>query len=204
MGKPRITKLYELAAGILCLFEGTETRNPYDVMVEQIDWSSYFYRTHKEDVYRLYHLLVHGFTCLHQLYRMKDKSGRYESTREDNILALHLLQEEGFAHSYLPHSAWATYHALMSYYGTGNTFTRQQANVILQLNVHTAKWHLKKLREHGYLVRTGGDQFRGFTYRLIDKLNPFQLAHTLKPPEDARESTAFEVMQPEVNVKWPL
>jgi len=204
MGKLRITRLYELSGGILCLFENVETTNPYNVMEEKIDLSGYFYRTHKEDVYRLYHLLVHCFTCLNQLYRMKDKAGRYESTREDNLLALYLLQEECFSHDYLPQSVWSTYHELMSYYGTENTFTRKDATFLLNLNQHTVKWQLKKLKEYGYLVRTGGDMRRGHIYRLIDKLNPFRMVHTLKEERDEKEETVFETMQPDVKVDWPL
>lgn len=204
MEKPKITKLYELAGAILCLYKNTVTVNPYNTMAEKIDLSGYFYRTHKEDVYRLYHLLVHGMTCLNQVYRLQDKEGRYQSTREDNIVALYLLQDEYFNHDYLPGSVWDTYVELMGYYGSKSSFTRQQATLILHLNSHTAKWHLNKLREHGYLIKTGGDMRSGYIYRLVDKLNPFNLVHTLKESEDEPEESIFETMQPDVKPKWPL
>ena len=179
MNKPRITQLFELCHRIVCLYEGFETVNPHNVMTEQIDLSGYFYRTHQEDVFRLYHLLVHCLTCLHHLYRVQHKNYCYESTREDNVIALQLLSTEGFDHQLLPTSCWDTYRELMAYYGVQNSFTRKAAHSVLVINEHTFKWQLKRLKEQGYVVQVGKNRHNAFVYRLVDKLNPFALKDTL-------------------------
>lgn len=206
MKKPRITQLYELSQRIIYLFEGVQTVNAFDCMQEQLDLSGYFYRSHKEDVYRLYHLLVHCLTCLHSLYRLQDKKGRYQSTREDNVLALQLLNAECFDHSYLPETTWETYQELMGYYGTANPFTRKEAEAVIVLNEHTFKWRLQKLHEHGYVLRIGGSMYKGYRYRLIDKLNPFELSNTLEAPIEEDSPSIFEEMLPDEPPKlfYPL
>ena len=209
MTKPKITQLFELCHRIVCLYEGFETVNPHNVMTEQIDLSGYFYRTHQEDVFRLYHLLVHCLTCLQHLYRVKLDNGRYESTREDNVIALQLLSTEGFDHRLLPASCWDTYRELMAYYGTANTFVRTDATAVLVLNVHTFKWQLKRLKEQGYVVQVGKNRHNAFVYRLIDKLNPFELKNTLMEEntdenQEISYRTSFEEGLPEVKPKWLL
>ena len=179
MTKPRITQLFELCHRIVCLYEGFETVNPHNVMTKQIDLSGYFYRTHREDVFRLYHLLVHCLTCLQHLYRVQHKNGCYESTKEDNVIALQLLSSEGFDHHLLPSSCWETYRELMAYYGVQNPFTRKAAHSVLVINEHTFKWQLKRLKEQGYVVQVGKNRHNAFVYRLVDKLNPFALKNIL-------------------------
>ena len=205
MTKPRITQLFELCHRIVCLYEGFETVNPHNVMTKQIDLSGYFYRTHREDVFRLYHLLVHCLTCLQHLYRVQHKNGCYESTKEDNVIALQLLSSEGFDHHLLPSSCWETYRELMAYYGVQNPFTRKAAHSVLVINEHTFKWQLKRLKEQGYVVQVGKNRQNAFVYRLIDKLNPFVLKNTLEAPQEAEEDeNMFQAGQPDVTPKWPL
>ena len=205
MTKPKITQLFELCHRIICLYEGFETVNPHNVMTEQIDLSGYFYRTHKEDVFRLYHLLVHCLTCLQHLYRIQHKNGCYESTKEDNVIALQLLSSEGFDHRFLPASCWETYRELMAYYGVENPFTRKAAHSVLVINEHTFKWQLKRLKEQGYVVQVGKNRHNAFVYRLVDKLNPFELRNTLETAKEAEEEeNMFQEGQPDINPKWPL
>jgi len=204
MEKRKVTQLFELANHLISLFKEYHSTNPYDIMQEQIDLSNYFYASHKEDIYRLYHLLVHGMTCLHHLYRQKTKEGKYTSTKEDNLLALSLLQNECFNHDYLAQSVWKCYQELMSYYGINQAFTRKQATFLLNDNQHTVKWQLKQLKEHGYLVRVGGDMRKGYVYKLIDKLNPFEMVDSLQEKTEEKEASQFEEGMPEVKVNYPL
>ena len=110
---------------------------------------------------------------------MQHKNGCYESTKEDNVIALQLLSSEGFDHQLLPSSCWETYRELMAYYGTENTFVRKDATAILALNEHTFKWQLKRLKEQGYVIQVGKHRNNALVYRLVDKLNPFALKNTL-------------------------
>ena len=198
MTKPKITQLFELCHRIICLYEGFETTNPHNVMQEQIDLSGYFYRTHKEDVFRLYHLLVHCLTCVQHLYRVKLANGHYESTKEDNVIALQLIASEGFDHQLLPTSCWDTYRELMAYYGVQNPFTRKAAYSVLVINEHTFKWQLKRLVEQGYVIKVGKNRHNAFVYRLIDKLNPFELKNTLmEKKEEETEEDIFNEGLPE-------
>ena len=144
-------------------------------------------------------------TCLQHLYRIQHKNGCYESTKEDNVIALQLLSSEGFDHRFLPASCWETYRELMAYYGVENPFTRKAAHSVLVINEHTFKWQLKRLKEQGYVVQVGKNRHNAFVYRLVDKLNPFELRNTLETAKEAEEEeNMFQEGQPDINPKWPL
>lgn len=189
----------------MVLFEEMETVNPYESMVEKVDMSSYFYRTHQEDIIRLYHLLVHGMTCLNHVYRLRTKQGIYESSKEDNVLALQLLQGEGFSDYLLSGAYRSTYRVLMSYYGTEHRFTALQANMVLGMCKSTLQRHMKVLCEQGYLVKCGGNQRTGYQYQLIDRVSLVGLRDELRESEpEASERSIFEAMLPAVGAHWPL
>lgn len=166
-------------------------------MEDKIDYSGYFFANHKEDIIRLYHLLVHSLTCINSIYRLKNKGGLYMAIREDNVLALNLLREEGFNEVTLCKSTTDTYRALMSYYGTENPFSAKKSNFILQLNPSTLKWQFKHLKQEGYIIRIGGNRKEGYLYKAIDKLNKVVLTDTLTEKELEETESYFDEAFPD-------
>ena len=202
--KLRITTLFEFSQLVISLYPDHLTNNPYNSMREKLDLSEYFYRHHKEDVYRLYHLLVHSFTCLNHLYRLQDKEGNYISDKQDNITALSMLQGEGFTDRLLSEVLRETYRELMSYYGTKNLFTAKKSCFILQMSKTTMNRHLLDLEQLGYVYRTGGNKKTGYEYRLLDKLNPEQLINTFEMQPVKERESIFDQGLPDIKVSWPL
>lgn len=200
----RITSLFEFTQLVISLYPDYLTTNPHNSMKEKIDLSGYFYRHHREDVYRLYHLLVHSFTCLNHLYRLQDKQGNYISDKEDNVKALNMLQQEGFTDMLLSEVLRKTYRDLMSYYGVETQFTAKKCCFILQMSKTTMNRHLLELERLGYVYRTGGDKKTGYQYKLLDKLHPDQLSDTLREGQRKEEESLFNQGLPEVKTSWPL
>ena len=202
--KLRITTLFELCQLITNLYPDFQTQNPYNCFKDKINLSGYFYRHHKEDIYRLYHLLVHCLTCINHIYRIQDKQGNYLSDKQDNITTLAMLQGEGFTNLILPQAVRETYKELMSYYGTETTFTAKKARFILQLSKTTFNRHLQQLQQLGYLHQSGGNKKSGYQYQLLDKLNPNQLSNPFTIDEKKAIESLFEQALPEVKTNYPI
>ena len=202
--KKQITLLLDLIQLFESLFPQQETNNPYSLLESSLIENNYFYASHEEDVKRIYNRLVHYFTCLNSIYRVQIK-GVYESTREDNLLALNLLKDENLTDAYLGKEHRASYRLLMSYLGLGTAFTSKEGNAVLQLPHTTYQRHLKLLREKGYIKVISGSRYKGYVYELIDRLAvKNEVSFSSSDEEEKKQESAFEQALPNVKVNFPL
>ncbi len=201
MEKKKTILLLELVQLLESLLPKQETHNPHSLLQEPTIQNHYYYQNHEADVQRLYSSLVHYLTILNHLYRVEIK-GIYQSSREDNLLALYLLKEN-LTTAYLSQGHQSTYYDLMDYYSTDQAFTSREAKKLLQLPHTTLNRHLKVLKEQGYLAIVGGSKNKGYHYQLIDRLaiqHPIPFSFS----SESQETSMFQEGMPEVQVRYPI
>ena len=159
--------LYELALLIANLCPEQGTHNPYKRLEDKVDLPGHL---PKENIIKLYDMLLHAITLLNRNYRPLEsdshRMAKAVSTREDVIATLALVRPVAFPNTMVKRTARNMFRELSLTFGSEDVFTSAQVAKEINVPRHTAKRYLTRLREAGWvkLVRTG--RHNTYYYRL--------------------------------------
>lgn len=152
------TKLMELVLLVHEFYPTQASRNPYQRLINRYGYLI------PPDTRLLLGKLVHSLTLLHQLHRVQDKTGTYQSSREDVEAALQLMQHQLNPHIRLS-TAEKQFYRLLTDHFKQELFTRYQVQQELGQSKTRAQHKLNKLHQSGLILRTGHKN-KGYHYRL--------------------------------------
>lgn len=195
-----LLKLFELSQQIIEFYPNIKTKNPYKGLADKASFSPLFQRERKEEIMRLYNLLVHAMTLLNHLYREKQQ-GYFISDREDNMIALQLLQREAFPASLMSVNLRNTYLQLMDCYGTDHAFTAKKAGFVIEVPSKTTfKRHLLELQMMGYCKRIGGNKRDGYEYILKELMEVKQSPRFITDYPEEYKTTDFGLSKNDMRI----
>lgn len=158
----KVKELFDYALSVVRLNPTASTINPY----KNIELPLLGH--HKKLLEKLLQLLIHANTILNINYRMKEKNGCYQSSREDYVNALVLIKDLAELYS----ERRSTYEhelisILQSEYKENEFFTRKELeNVFGYCKTQTHRI-IKILEERNIIIKAGGSKNRGYKYKLV-------------------------------------
>jgi len=154
--------LYELALLITSLCPKQHTHNPFKRLEDKIDLSGHL---PKENIIRLYDMLLHAITLLNRHHRPMEKN-KVLSSREDVINVLALVRPVGFPNTLIKRTARNMFRELSLTFGPEDVFTSAQVAKELGIPQYKAKRYLTRLREAGWVELVKKGQSNTYYYRL--------------------------------------
>lgn len=157
-----LADLQDLCFLVKSLYPHKEVIDPYSEVLTESNFS--------KPVQQLVKKLVKALVILNQPHRVENHWGKLESSREDFINALHLVERQ------VPIAARTTllsrpdrifYNQLFTKF-EGKEFTRKQAMQATNLSKTNTHWKLWELMVKGLVERCGGSANKGYYYRLVE------------------------------------
>jgi len=144
-----------------------KTKNPYSRIVNQITLIN---TVDEEKLKALFYKLVHGFTSINYTNRMKIMA-YYQSEKQDNLIALILIQKLAFPVQTLSPKILKTYSKLWQFYKTDYSFSvvSCKQEILKDKSLSTIKRHLKALVHTNKIVKVAGNRKVGYIYKLVPK-----------------------------------
>ena len=112
----------------------------------------------------LYDQLLHGLTALHHPYRVSSNEGLL-STQEDQVLVLRLLQPYVWPQTLVNKHLRRVYLELVQHFWPQSFTAREAIFALRQPRSNVYRW-LCGLERAGYIVRSGGNKSRGYSYEI--------------------------------------
>ena len=144
-----------------------KTSNKYARIINQITLIN---TVDEEKMKALFYRLVHAFTSINYMERLKVMSF-YQSSKQDNLMALVLIQKLAFPLQTLSPKIVLTYSKLWQFYKLQYSFSVASCKqeILKDKSLSTIKRHLKALVHTNKIVKVAGNRKIGFIYKLVPK-----------------------------------